>query len=175
MGIPGQRRAGDRLRRSGHRVSVNLSARSLAAPGLAARIAELIEQTGAPPENLTFEFTETAAVSNVEDARTLTHALRELGCSTALDDFGTGFGSFMLLKHLPVDGLKIDVEFVRSLSVSEADQRIVRAIVAIAKEAGMRTVAEGIEDAGALALVRQYGVDFAQGYHIGPPAPLPAS
>lgn len=122
---------------------------------------------------MTLEFTETAAVSSVEDAREFTLALREIGCNAALDDFGTGFGTFVLLKHLPVNALKIDREFVRELSTSSADQRIVRAIVQIATETGMATIAEGVEDAGALALLREYGVGWAQGFHIARPAPLP--
>jgi EAL domain-containing protein (putative c-di-GMP-specific phosphodiesterase class I) len=157
----------------GNHVSLNLSARTLADPDLADRVASELGRTGARPEHVTFEFTETAAVSSMEDAQALTEALRTLGCSVALDDFGTGFGTFVLLKHLPVSALKIDTEFVRGLSTSPADQRIVRAIVQIAAEAGMATVAEGVEDAGALALLREYGVDYAQGYHIAYPGPLP--
>lgn len=156
----------------GNRVSINLSARSLADPDLADRIGGELARTGAQAGMVTFEFTETAAVSSVEDAHALTEALRALGCNVALDDFGTGFGTFVLLKHLPVTALKIDTEFVRSLSSSPSDQRIVRAIVGIAADAGMLTVAEGVEDAGALALLREYGVSFAQGYHIARPAPL---
>jgi diguanylate cyclase (GGDEF)-like protein/PAS domain S-box-containing protein len=159
----------------GHHVSLNLSARTLADPDLADRVAGEIARTGARPEHVTFEFTETAAVSSVEDARALTEALRALGCGVALDDFGTGFGTFVLLKHLPVSALKIDSEFVRGLSSSPADQRIVRAIVQIAAAAGIATVAEGVEDAGALALLREYGVGYAQGYHIAHPGPLPNS
>ena len=126
-----------------------------------------------PADHLTFEFTETAAVSSVEDAGVFTRALRDVGCHAALDDFGTGFGTFVLLKHLPVDALKIDREFVRGLSTSADDQRIVRSIVQIASEAGMSVVAEGVEDAGALALLREYGVGWAQGFHIHRPEPLP--
>jgi diguanylate cyclase (GGDEF)-like protein len=156
----------------GNAVSINLSARSLGDPGLPAVIAQLLDETGAQPGHVTLEFTETAAVSSVEDARTFTRSLRELGCAAALDDFGTGFGTFLLLKHLPVSALKIDTEFVRELATSPADQRIVRGIVGLAADAGIRTVAEGVEDAGTLALLRDYGVDYAQGYHIARPAPL---
>ena len=158
----------------GHRASINLSARSIADSSLPGLIGEAIAVSGARPDHLTFEFTETAAVSSVEDARTFTRALREMGCATALDDFGTGFATFVLLKHLPVDALKIDVEFVRGLATSPEDQRIVRAIVQIAGEAGMLAVAEGVENAGTLALLREYEVDYAQGYHIARPGPLPA-
>ena len=157
----------------GNRVSINLSARSLGDPDLPAFIEERLIASGAQADHLTFEFTETAAVSSVEDARTFTDALLTLGCAAALDDFGTGFGTFVLLKHLPVSILKIDLEFVRELSTSEADQRIVRAIVQIAADAGLRTIAEGVEDAGTLALLRELGVDSAQGYHIARPGPLP--
>ena len=157
----------------GHRVGINLSARSIGDPGLPDRIGALIESAGARPQDITFEFTETAAISSLPDARTFTETLNEMGCTVALDDFGTGFGTFMLLKYLPVRYLKIDREFVRRLSTDAADQRIVRLIVHIAEEAGMRTVAEGVEDAGALALLREYGVDSAQGYHIARPGPLP--
>jgi diguanylate cyclase (GGDEF)-like protein/PAS domain S-box-containing protein len=157
----------------GNHVGVNLSARTLADPDLAARVVAELARTGARPEHVTFEFTETAAVSSMEDAHALTDSLCALGASVALDDFGTGFGTFVLLKHLPVTALKIDTEFVTGLSTSPADQRIVRAIVQIATEAGMATVAEGVQDAGALALLREYGVDYAQGYHIARPGPLP--
>ena len=158
----------------GHRVSINLSARSLSDQQLPELIGQVLERTGACAQDVTFEFTETAAVSSVDDARILTEALAELGCPTALDDFGTGFGTFVLLKHLPVGTLKIDAEFVRGLSASAEDQRIVRSIVALAADGGLSTVAEGVEDAGALALLREYGVDTAQGFHLGRPAPLPA-
>jgi diguanylate cyclase (GGDEF)-like protein/PAS domain S-box-containing protein len=164
---------GLRFAARGNHVSINLSARSLADPDLTARVTDELQRTGARAEHVTFEFTETAAVSSVEDAHGLTDALRALGCGVALDDFGTGFGTFVLLKHLPVNALKIDTEFVRALSASPADQRIVRSIVQIAADAQMATVAEGVEDAGALALLREYGVDFAQGHHIARPAPLP--
>ncbi len=157
----------------GIQVSINLSARSLADPTLPDHIASIIAGCGARPDFVTFEFTETAAVSSVEDARAFTMALHELGCHTALDDFGTGFGTFVLLKHLPVGALKIDREFVGGLSTSADDQRIVRSITRIASEAGMQTVAEGVEDAGALALLREYGVGWAQGFHIARPGPIP--
>ena len=157
----------------GIRVSINRSARALADPGLPEHIANVIGRCGADPEQITFEFTETAAVSNVDDARAFTTALRELGCNAALDDFGTGFGTFVLLKYLPVNALKIDREFVTGLSGSADDQRIVRAIVRIASETGLATIAEGVEDAGALALLREYGVDWAQGFHIARPGPIP--
>jgi EAL domain-containing protein (putative c-di-GMP-specific phosphodiesterase class I) len=157
----------------GHPVSINVSARSIGDPSLPGYIVETIGATGARPEDLTFEITETAAISNIQDARTFAGALGDSGCAVALDDFGTGFGTFMLLKHLAVRYLKIDSEFVRQLSVDPANQRIVRLIVHIARETGMQTIAEGVEDGAALALLREYGVDLAQGYHIARPGALP--
>jgi EAL domain-containing protein (putative c-di-GMP-specific phosphodiesterase class I) len=119
-----------------------------------------------------FEVTETAMMANVDRGRAFAEALRELGCRFALDDFGTGYGTFTYLKHIPADYLKIDIEFVRELPGSEADLRLVRAIVHMARELGKKTIAEGVENGEALAQLRSLGVDHAQGYHIGRPAPV---
>jgi EAL domain-containing protein (putative c-di-GMP-specific phosphodiesterase class I) len=91
----------------------------------------------------------------------------------ALDDFGTGYGSFTYLRTLPVHALKIDLSFVRDMPASEHDQRVVRSIVAIARQFGLVTIAEGVESPRALELLRAMGVDHAQGWHVGRPAPLP--
>ena len=98
-------------------------------------------------------------------ARTVT----ELGCSLGLDDFGTGFSSFSYLKHLPVQYLKIDIEFIRELRTSRVDQRLVQAMVDIAAAFEQETVAEGVEDSDTLALVQGLGIDYAQGFYIGRP------
>jgi diguanylate cyclase (GGDEF)-like protein/PAS domain S-box-containing protein len=160
---------------NGMEIGINVSARSIGDPGLPGFIAEQIRKSGARAQDLIFEITETAAISSINDARTFTDALNAMGCAVALDDFGTGFGTFLLLRHLTVRYLKIDLEFVRRLTIDAEDQRIVRLIVHIAREAGMQTVAEGVEDAETLALLREYGVDRAQGFHIAAPGPLPAS
>jgi diguanylate cyclase (GGDEF)-like protein/PAS domain S-box-containing protein len=159
---------------AGRHVTINLSARSLADLELPHDIAAWTEAHGTRPSDVTFEFTETAAVSSVEDAREFTRRLGQTGCSAALDDFGTGFGTFLLLKHLPVTYLKIDMEFVRELGTSQADQRIVRSVVNMAAEAGLQTIAEGVEDAASLELLRSFGVDYAQGFHIAPPSAVEA-
>ena len=98
--------------------------------------------------------------------------MTRLGCRFALDDFGTGFGSLTYLRRLPVGYLKIDTSFVSDLATSHEDQAMVRGIVAIARELGVLTVAEGIEDEATMALLSDYGVDYAQGYLIGRPVPL---
>ena len=99
------------------------------------------------------------------------HELSELGCEIALDDFGIGYGGFAYLKRLPVTVLKIDIEFVRDLIENPQNQHVVKAIVNLAQGFGRQTVAEGVEDPAALDLLEQYGVDYAQGYAIGRPAP----
>ncbi len=156
----------------GRRAEVNLSARSIGDQGLAAELEETIARSGASAENLIFEITETAAIEHLDEARDFADRLTRLGCRFALDDFGTGFGSLTYLRRLPVGYLKIDTSFVTGLASSREDRAMVRGIVAIARELGVLTVAEGIEDAATLGLLRDYGVDYVQGYLIGPPVPL---
>ena len=98
--------------------------------------------------------------------------LVDMGCGIALDDFGTGFGSLTYLKRLPISHIKIDIEFVRDLVSNPANQHVVKAIVSLARAFGCQTIAEGVEDAETLAVVREYGVDYAQGFLIGHPKPV---
>jgi diguanylate cyclase (GGDEF)-like protein len=152
--------------------SVNLSG-----PSVGDReVLELLERELAtlphPAGALLLEVTETAAVGNLERAREFAARLQSLGCSLALDDFGSGYGSFAYLKQLPFDVLKIDGQFVRELVTSQEDQAVVTALVTIAQALGKQTVAEFVEDAQTLELLRTIGVDQAQGYFIGRPGPL---
>jgi diguanylate cyclase (GGDEF)-like protein len=150
-------------------IAVNVSGASISDPGLIADVRRAIAD-GLNPRWLDFEITETAAISNMADARSFAQTVTELGCGLGLDDFGTGFSSFSYLKELPVQHLKIDIEFIRDLCTSPADQRLVQAMVQFAKALGQETVAEGVEDADTLAMVRAFEVDYAQGFHIGEPA-----
>ena len=100
-------------------------------------------RTGARPEDVVFELTETAAATASEDLREFGGHIERLGCSLAIDDFGTGFGSLTYLKNLPVQYLKVDMEFVRGIHESAADRAIVRSIVTIAESLGMRTIGRG--------------------------------
>jgi PAS domain S-box-containing protein len=161
-----------RLAAQGHCVEVNLSGKTISEPEHVAEIERLVVESGAPPENITFEITETAVARDMESARRFAERLRAVGCSFALDDFGVGFGAFTYLKHLSVDFLKIDIAFVRDLAGDESDRRVVESIVGVARVFGMRTIAEGVEDQATLELLAQLGVDYAQGYWIGRPAPL---
>jgi diguanylate cyclase (GGDEF)-like protein/PAS domain S-box-containing protein len=160
--------------RAGRRLvlNVNLSGRSFGDRRLAELTETALEESGIDPGQLIFEITETAAISNVEEAKAFAIRLRGRGCRFALDDFGAGFGSFYYLKSFPFDFLKIDGEFIRDLATSSTNQLVVGAIVSIARGMGMKTVAEFVTSESAAALLRDLGVDHAQGYHIGMPRPV---
>jgi PAS domain S-box-containing protein len=155
-------------------VQLNLSARSIGDPAIVERIEHCLEATGADPASLVFEITETALIADEAAAMVFVDRVHAIGCKLALDDFGTGYGGFTYLKHLPVDMLKIDVDFVRDLATNAASRHVVEAVVTLARAFGLQTVAEGVEDDTALQLVAELGVDFAQGYYIARPAPLHA-
>ncbi len=155
----------------GLKLEVNLSGLSLDDPQLMTLIRDGITERAIDPSRLIFEITETAAIGNTEVAWRFATALHGLGCSFALDDFGAGFGSFYYLKHLPVEYLKIDGDFVSSPR-TRTDELVIDSIVHIAQGLGKRTIAEHVEDEATLAALRAGGVDFAQGFHIGHPAPV---
>ena len=150
-------------------IAVNVSGASLSDPRLIGDVRAAIAD-GLNPAWLDFEITETAAISNMAHARAFADAVTGMGCGLGLDDFGTGFSSFSYLKELPIQHLKIDIEFIHELPSSPTDQRLVQALVQFAKAFGLETVAEGIEDSETLSLVRAFEVDYAQGFHIGEPA-----
>ncbi len=151
---------------------VNISAKSIGDPHFTAIAEAAIMGASIEPARLILELTETAAVANLEEATIFVSRLRRAGCLFALDDFGTGFGSFSYLKYVPFDFLKIDGDFVRNLTVGSVDQLVVKALVGIAKGMGKKTVAEFIENADVTRLLRDSGVDFGQGYHLGRPQPV---
>ncbi|HEY8770666.1 MAG TPA: PAS domain S-box protein [Thermoleophilaceae bacterium] len=157
------------------RIEVNLSGQSIGDEGLPEFIEAQLARTGADPSNLVFEITETAAAHDLVQARALADRLTALGCGFALDDFGTGYGSFTYLKHLPVSYLKIDMEFVRDIADDPSDRQVVKAIVDVARNFGIKTIAEGVESQVTLELLRGFGVDLVQGYHLGRPAPVETS
>jgi PAS domain S-box-containing protein len=162
------------LAASGRRVDANLSAESMANLDLLSLIERELHETGADPANVVLEITETALMEDLAAGEAFARGLTELGCGMALDDFGTGFGSFTYLKNMPIAYIKIDIDFVREIASNPANQHLVKATVGLARDFGYETIAEGVEDAESLALLKEYGVDFAQGFHIGRPAPLDA-
>jgi len=119
-----------------------------------------------------FEVTETAAVSNIQSANSFISTLKSRGSKFALDDFGMGFSSFNYLKQLSVDYLKIDGSFIQNLPRDSMNQDLVQSIVEVAHRLKKETIAEFVEDEETLQMVRNYGTDHAQGYHIGRPQPL---
>jgi len=165
-------RRGAELAASGCPVQVNVSAHSISDRTVLNHIESCIEQTGTDPTLLVFEITETALVRDEAAARAFAERLHSLGCKLALDDFGTGYGGFTFLKRLPIDYLKIDVEFVSDLASNTASRHVVQAVVALARAFSLQTVGEGVQDAETLTLLRELGVDYAQGYHIATPGPL---
>jgi EAL domain-containing protein (putative c-di-GMP-specific phosphodiesterase class I) len=151
-------------------VELNLSARSMGDRKILDYIEQCMQRTGADPRNLVFEITETALVADEAAALAFADRLHSLGCKLALDDFGTGYGGFTYLKRFPVDFLKIDVEFVRDLPSNPASRYVVEAVATLARAFDLKTVAEGVEDAATLDMLRELGVEYAQGYHIARPA-----
>src|SRR5215217_3261914 len=162
--IDEQRRAGRDLH-----LEVNLSGRTLGDPTLPRAIQDELQKVPIDPGNLIFEVTETTAVLNMDEAGEFASQLTNMGCRFALDDFGAGFGSFYYLKYLPLEFLKIDGDFIGDLASNATDQAMVRAIVDLSVQLGKATIAEFVGDDATIELLREYGVDFAQGFHIGRP------
>jgi len=155
-----------------HLCAINLSGQSLGNKAILQFILEQINEGGIPPEKLCFEVTETAAISDLAQATNFITLLKDCGCMFALDDFGSGFSSFSYLKKLPVDFLKIDGSFVRDICTNSIDLAMVRSINDIGHVMGKKTIAEFVEDRGVLEVLRDIGVDYAQGFEIGRPTPL---
>jgi len=153
-------------------LDVNLSGKSIADPQLAVLIENELVERGIDPSCLVFELTETAAIANLPQARAFADRMHRCGCRLALDNFGAGLASFYYLKNFPFDYLKIDGEFIRRFSVNPIDQLVVKAIVSIAQGMGKKTIAEFVADENAVRLLRDSGVDYAQGYQIGLPQPV---
>jgi PAS domain S-box-containing protein len=159
------------LARTGIPVELNMSACSMGDPSVLGHIRAALDRTGVDPRTMVFELTETSILRDIEAARAFIDELHAMQCKIALDDFGTGYGGFTYLKQLPIDCLKIDMEFVRDLRCNVASRNVVQAIVSLARGFDLMTVAEGVEDGETLELLRELGVDCAQGYHLGRPAP----
>jgi diguanylate cyclase (GGDEF)-like protein/PAS domain S-box-containing protein len=164
-----------KLAARGVAVGINLSAASAGDPRVLQLIERLLRQNVAEPRNLVFEITETAVMQDMDRATLFAERLVDLGCRFSLDDFGTGFASFTYLKRLPVQYLKIDIEFVRDVARSQRDMFVVRAIVALANDFGQQTIAEGVENRYTADVLRDLGVTYAQGYLFGRPEPISGS
>jgi diguanylate cyclase (GGDEF)-like protein len=153
--------------------SINLSGKSLASKDMHIFLKELMQNTSVPAHKICFEITETAAVNDINQAKRLIKSLRSIGCRFALDDFGSGLSSFAYLRTLEVDIIKIDGSFVKHLEESDFDQVMVKNINELAKNVNMKTVAEFAQTEGIATILKEIGVDYAQGYHFHQPEPLP--
>ena len=149
--------------------SLNLSGATFANMENAEKFIFKIEQSGIAPEKICFELTETATIANLSSASDFMHRVSEIGCRFSIDDFGSGLSSFAYLRKLPIDFLKIDGLLVKDILDDPTDFTLVKAINDMSKSMGKRTVAEFIESPRLLNAVRDIGIDFAQGYHIGEP------
>jgi diguanylate cyclase (GGDEF)-like protein len=154
--------------------SINLSVNAFESDNLATFVRTQLTHHSVPAQSIVFEITESVAVRHLKHVEQQIAALRQIGCQLALDDFGTGYSSFNHLKTLTVDYIKIDGCFVRELEDSPVDQKMVRMIAEIGREAGMKTIAEYVQSHAALKLLADLGVDYAQGYYIGRPTVVPS-
>ncbi len=152
-----------------HGFAVNLSGQTASDPSFVQFVRDEFKRTGIEPKWLSFEVTETSAVSDLQASAGIIHDLKSLGCQVALDDFGSGLASYSYLKELPVDWLKIDGVFVRKIASSRDDFGVVKSINEIGHFLGKKTIAEYVADDEILRLVGEIGVDFAQGFGISPP------
>jgi diguanylate cyclase (GGDEF)-like protein len=148
---------------------VNLSGASLTDVSVLEFIERRLDEGHADPGRCTFEITQTSRVEDYESAAGFADRLTEFGCEVAIDDYGAGFGPFEYLKRVPFDVIKIDGSFIREMPRNDADQLTVKAIVQIARGLGKRTIAEFVQDDDTTRLLREYGVDMAQGFHLGRP------
>ena len=153
-------------------LSVNISGAHIGENTLFLWLERLLEEHAVEASHIIIEITETAAMHNMLRARSFVESLRALGCRIALDDFGVGFSSFSHLRNLPVDIVKIDGSFVQHLVDNSEDQVLVKALTDIAHSLGKEVIAEFVCAPEILDMLRGYGVDYAQGFHIGRPLPL---
>lgn len=160
--------------RPGELLTINLSGDSVTDSEIPDYLERELHASARDPQSIVIEVTETAAIANMDRARAFVTQIKDLGCKIALDDFGAGFGSFYYLKYLPLDFLKIDGEFISHLPASRTDQILVEAIVTMAHGLGQQVIAEHVQDAATVQILRRLGVDHAQGYHLGRPAPITA-
>ncbi len=148
----------------------NVSTRSLIMPEFLSFIKNELSTSHVDPSSLVLEIIETAIIPNIYQTQKFIKTIRTLGCRVALDNFGARFSSFYYLKYLPVDYFKIEGNFIKRLARSSVNQHLLQNIMEMAKTVKKKTFAERVEDETTLRMVRHYGIDYAQGYHIARPA-----
>lgn len=150
-------------------LSVNVSARQFHEDGFVERCLAVLAAAGVPPHRIELEVTESLLLADIDGALRKIAALREAGFCFAVDDFGTGYSSLAYLKRLPVQKLKIDRSFVQDVHLDTRNAAIVRTIIALAKNLGMTTIAEGVELREEVDFLREAGCDSFQGFYFGKP------
>jgi len=150
-------------------VAVNVSGRQLHHARLPDLVRRVLNDTGLKPACLELELTESVVMQNAPETVETLRALERLGVNVAVDDFGTGYSSLSNLKAFPIRALKIDRSFVRDLTTDEGDRAIASAVISLAHSLGLNVIAEGVETAEHLAVLRGMGCDLAQGYLFGRP------
>jgi diguanylate cyclase (GGDEF)-like protein/PAS domain S-box-containing protein len=154
------------------RLAVNVSARQFRQPEFVAQVMQVLEESGANPQRLKIELTESIVIDNVAETIARMQALKAIGVGFSMDDFGTGFSSLSYLKRLPLDQLKIDRAFVQDLASDPSDAAIVHTIIRMGQTLGLDVIAEGVESEAQLEILRQYGCTAYQGYLFARPLPL---
>lgn len=155
--------------------SINLSANAFENDDLTGYVKEVFEKYDVQASDIVFEITESLAVRRPLQVDRQIATLRDLGCQFALDDFGTGYSSFSYLQKLQFDYIKIDGTFVQDLPNNPVDQKMIKLIAEVGREAGMQTIAEYVRNVESLELLSELGVDMAQGYFVGRPTKVPKS
>lgn len=153
-------------------IAINLSAQAFKDEHLVPAILASLEETGVDPRRITFELTESASLFNLHITQRVIAELHKLGCSFSVDDFGSGFSSFAYLKDLPADYIKLDGSFIQNLDCDEIDQTLVKSMIQVIQTLGKKAVAEYVENQAIMDILKEMGVDFVQGYHIGHPLPI---
>ncbi|MFN7086873.1 MAG: putative bifunctional diguanylate cyclase/phosphodiesterase, partial [Burkholderiales bacterium] len=165
-------------REAGHappgRIAVNVSGRQFREKGFARKMRALVREAALSPAQIELEITETSLLENVEEAARTINALRAAGFTFAIDDFGTGYSSLRYLRQFRAETLKIDMSFVHGVTKNANDRAIIAAVIAMAREVGMKTLAEGVENAAQADALAAMDCDLAQGYYFGHPEPAPA-
>ncbi len=157
----------------GLRLAINLSANAFETEDLAGYVAAQLRKRDITPDRIVFEITENLAVRHLSHVERQVAALREMGCEVALDDFGKGYSSLGYIQQLSFDYIKIDGSFIKNLVKNPVDQKMVRLIAEIGREAGMKTIAEYVQSGPAFSLLAELGVDYAQGFYVGKPIAVP--
>ncbi len=156
----------------GRKFSINLSAHSLTDNTFQDMLRSMLDDSALAADSLCFEITETAVISNLGQAQRFVRELRDLGCRIALDDFGCGLSSFSYLKQFPTDFIKIDGSFIKQINADATDRAIVEAINHVGHVCKIKTIAECVEDESLIGPLRDLGIDYAQGFAVGPPRPI---